>query len=252
MKILLTNDDGFTARGITTMEKVLSAEHDVYVIAPDDERSGSSNAFTIREPLTLTNRGERRFSLSGYPTDCANVGIKAGIIPKVDIIVSGINHGANIGDDTFFSGTVGAARMAYISGYTGIAVSLASLDPASPHFRDAALFVLSFIKDFLLTDNTVRLFNINYPNLPPEKIKGMRYAPLARRNYGDSFKVTPLPDGRTRLQFVGETEQLHTIKSEHETDADLLKLGYITVTPLLTDCCDYEYAGFRTQKERNG
>ena len=241
MRILLTNDDGFAAGGITALEEALSAEHEIYVVAPDGERSGSSNAFTFMEPLILTNRGERRFSLSGYPTDCVNVGLKADIIPEVDCVVSGINHGANVGDDIFFSGTVGAARMAYISGHSGIAVSLASVDPASPYLRDAASFVVSFIKDFLITDNAPRLFNINYPNLPPGKIKGMRYAPLAKRNYGDSFIGDTLPDGRTSLRLVGEIGGLHSMEAEHETDADLLRAGYITVTPLTTDCCDYKY-----------
>jgi len=251
MKILLTNDDGFDAPGITAMEEALSVEHEVYIVAPDNERSGSSNAFTIKEPVILTNRGERRFSLNGYPTDCTNVGIKAGIIPKVDCVVSGINHGANVGDDIFFSGTVGAARMAYISGYSGIAVSFASMDSASPYLRDAASFVVSFIKDFLFPSDTLRLFSINYPNLPFDKIKGMRYAPLAKRHYGESFTAVPLPDGRTSLRLVGEIGGLSSTKSEYETDADLVRLGYITVTPLLTDCCDYKYIELHAKEKQN-
>ena len=252
MKILLTNDDGFASNGITALEEALSVSHEIYIVAPDDERSGSSNAFTFKEPLILTNRGEHRFSLSGYPTDCTNVGIKADIIPDIDCVVSGINHGANVGDDIFFSGTVGAARMAYILGYSGIAVSIASVDPTSPYLHDAASFVVSFMKDFLPADNAPRLFNINYPNLPPGKIKGMRYAPLARRNYGDSFDAAPLPDGRISLQLVGEIGGLHSMEAEHETDADLLRLGYITVTPLSIDCCDYKYIDLHTKKKQNG
>jgi len=125
------------------------------------------------------------------------------------------------------------------------------MDPA-PYLNDAASFVVSFINDFLLTDGALRLFSINYPNLPPDKIKGMRYASLAKRNYGDSFDVTPLPDGRASLQLIGEIRELNSVKSKHETDADLIKLGYITVTPLLTDCCDYKYIELHAPKNQNG
>jgi len=142
--------------------------------------------------------------------------------------------------------------MAYILGYSGIAVSFASVDSTPPYLSDAASFVVSFIKEFLLTDSALRLFSINYPNLPPDKIKGIRCAPLARRNYGDSFDSAPLPDGRTSLRLTGEIGGLNCMESDKETDADLLKMGYITVTPLLTDCCDHNYIELHAKKEQNG
>jgi 5'-nucleotidase len=244
MIILLTNDDGLGARGISELEDVLSPKHDVYVIAPGEERSGSSNAFTIREPVILTRHDARHFSLSGYPTDCVNVGLKADIIPCPDLIVSGINHGPNLGDDIFFSGTVGAARMARICGLPGIAVSLNSMDPLSPYFHDAAFFVLSFIESEL-KKNSVGLFNINYPSIPKHDVKGIRYALLTKRNYGNSFSNQHLPDGRMSLQLIGGLESV----PEQGTDADFVKQGFVTITPLSTDCCDYERLN---KEEQNG
>ncbi|MDR3237733.1 MAG: 5'/3'-nucleotidase SurE [Spirochaetia bacterium] len=244
MIILLTNDDGLGARGISELEEVLSAEHDVYVIAPHEERSGSSNAFTIREPVILTRHDDRHFSLNGYPTDCVNVGLKAGIIPYPDLVVSGINHGPNLGDDIFFSGTVGAARMARICGLSGIAVSLNSMDPLSPYFHDAASFVLSFIESGFKKNDI--LFNINYPSIPRHDVKGIRYALLTKRNYGNSFSNKSLPDGRMSLQLIGGLESI----PEEGTDADFVKQGFVTITPLSTDCCDYD--SLDNNEEQNG
>lgn len=243
MKILLTNDDGFDANGIIILEKVLSANHEVYIIAPDSQRSGSSNAITVREPLTLKQYGERHYTLSGYPTDCVNVGLKTQIVPDVDCVVSGINQGPNLGDDVFFSGTVGAARMGYIFGRTGFAVSLNTMDINSSYYEDAAAFLLSFIeKNF--DKNNVQLFNINYPNIPKEEVLGERYAKLARRHYMDSFSYHKLDGGKISLT-LDTAPPVHT---DPDTDADYIKRGYVTITPLTRDCCDYDSFNSNTKR----
>ena len=235
MKILLTNDDGIDAKGIKTLEKVLTSAHDVYVIAPDSQKSGSSNAFTVWDSMILKKIDEKHFSLSGYPTDCVNVGLKAGIIPNVDCVVSGINHGPNLGDDIFFSGTVGAARMAYVTGKTGFAISLNSIEADSPHFEDAAKFLLSFIESVPI-NNELKLLNINYPNIPLKDTAGKCCVKLAKRHYIDSFKYKTLDDG----QIVLKLDTFPPVNREPNTDAAFIDQGYITITPLTTDCCQYD------------
>jgi 5'-nucleotidase len=236
MRILLTNDDGFGARGLEALTEVLSEKHEIYVIAPHSEKSGCSNAFTIHDPLKLYNRGKDLFSLNGFPSDCVNVGLNSAIIPEVDCIVSGINHGPNLGDDIFFSGTVGAARMAYFLGKSGFAVSMDAHHRPSEYFHDAARFVLSFIDEIKHNKQEPVLFNINCPDLPKEKVRGVRFATMSRRKYGFSFSTEPGSEGETLLHIKGDIAS----KDGENTDAMFLKQGYITVTPLTTDCNDYE------------
>ena len=245
MKILLTNDDGIQAEGLAALKEVFSGVHEIYVIAPDRERSGCSNAFTIHEPLKIRQHEERVFSLSGFPTDCVNVGLKAGIIPRVDCVVSGINHGPNLGDDIFFSGTVGAARMAYIQGLSGYALSLNSRDRNSPCFTDAARFLLSFIEEKEAGEPGVpHFFNINHPALDPSEIRGIRYAEMTKRVYGDSYNRETLAEGEMLLRLVGDVASV----GSSETDASLLQQGHITVTPLTTNCNDYERISLYRQR----
>lgn len=234
MKILLTNDDGFGAPGILALERAFSGRHEIYIIAPDGERSACSNALTVRSPMLLRTVSPGRFTLSGYPSDCVNAGIKAGVIPDVDCIVSGINAGPNIGDDVFFSGTVGAARMGYFLGKPAFAVSLNSRDMTLTALNDAAEFMAAFTEKVMASQPGSFLFNVNYPAVAADQVRGCRWASLTKRNYGDEYMVSDAPAGKV-LILDGK---LSSLPEAEDNDAALLEKGFITVTPLGRDCTD--------------
>src|SRR5208337_1483348 len=135
MRILLTNDDGVNAEGILTLFRVLSQFHDTYIIAPDRERSACSNIFTMREEVKVQRIDRNIFSINGYPADCVSLGLHSDLIPGIDLVISGINHGPNLGDDIHFSGTVAGARTAFIFGKPAIAVSIDSFHAPSPYLE---------------------------------------------------------------------------------------------------------------------
>lgn len=240
---MLTNDDGFGAAGIVALENVLAAEHEVYVIAPESERSGSSNAFTVHEKLTLVKIDSCHYTISGYPADCVNVGLKAGIVPDVDCVVSGINIGPNLGYDVFFSGTVGAARMGYVCGKPSFAVSIDTRDTASPYIKDAADWFAEFFA--MQRFDEPCLININYPNIAAPE--GLEYATLARRNYTDRYAATETANGMS-LVIEGEPAEANLRNGE---DAGAIARGFIAITPLTTDCCDH-VALNKLRSERRG
>ena len=247
MKILLTNDDGIEAKGINVLFKVLSEKHIVYLIAPDSERSACSNAITIRRDMNLKKKDDHRFSVSGFPADCINLGLNGDIIPEVDIVVSGINHGPNLGDDIFFSGTVAGARTAYIFGKTGISVSIDSYHKPSDYFIDASNFVLEFIESIQhdILENPM-LFNLNYPDLDKSKVKGIKYTSIGKRIYNDKFEKSYDNPDHVVLKTHGTIGQIVIPGS----DVTELKKGYISITPLNLDCTDYTY--LKKKANQNG
>ena len=138
MKILLTNDDGFSAAGINILFDILSETHNVYMVAPLREKSACSNAITVRDSIPLRKLAPGTFAADAFTADCVNIGINGDILPDIDLVISGINHGPNLGDDIHFSGTVAGARSAVIFGKPGIAVSLDCYDQ-SDYFGDAGI-----------------------------------------------------------------------------------------------------------------
>lgn len=238
MKILLTNDDGINAEGLESLYAILSKKHTVYVIAPDSEKSACSNAITVRTEIHLEKLDEYRYSASAYPADCINIGLNSRIIPEVDLVISGINHGPNVGDDIFFSGTVAGARTAYIFGKTGIALSVDSYHKVSPHFDDASKFAMDFI-DEIQKEIAYKphLFNINYPDLPEDKIKGVKYTFHGKRIYNDSFLKTRIESNSMKLEVSGNINSVDIDGS----DAKMLHQGYISITPMTLECTDMSY-----------
>ncbi len=235
MKILLTNDDGIDAEGLDSLYRILSQQHDVYVIAPDRERSACSNMFTIRTEIGIKQVDSRRYAISGYPADCVSIALHGDIVPDVDLVISGINHGPNIGDDVFFSGTVGGARTAFIFGKSAIAFSVDSFHRASDYFDEASEFVMKFIEE--KKDEPGYFFNINYPDIPQAEIKGVKYTFTGRRIYRDYYKKEVSADDDMTLKLVGEVESVPVEGS----DVTEMEKGYISVTPLSLDCTDFEY-----------
>ncbi|MBP7582448.1 MAG: 5'/3'-nucleotidase SurE [Spirochaetes bacterium] len=237
MNILLTNDDGIDAEGMNVLFDVLSEVHDVCIVAPAEERSACSNTITIRSSMHLEKLGDRRYALDGFTADCVNVGINSGFMPVPDLVISGINHGPNLADDVYFSGTVAGARTAFIFGVSGIAVSLDCL-VSSTYFTDAARFIRGFIADISRHLGTrLYFYNINHPDLPPGDIAGVKYTKLGRRRYNDSYRVLGENGSGKEIQLMG------TIESPELEGSDVTELrkGYISVTPLTLDCTNHEF-----------
>jgi len=235
MKILLTNDDGINAAGIAALFEKLSEKHDVYMFAPDRERSACSNALTLRESIRVDRLDVNRFAVHGYPADCVNVGLHSSFVGKVDLVVAGINHGPNLADDIYYSGTVAGARTAFIFGISGLAVSLNSYRDYK-HFGDCAEFTARFIEESeLLRRGNPSFININYPPLDPDKIAGVRYTSLGKRYYIDEYSIEREEGHSMYMRLDG------TISSDHRamTDVTEIENGYITVTPLTLDTTDH-------------
>jgi 5'-nucleotidase len=161
--VLLTNDDGVDSAGLEALRVALGAEHDVWIIAPDGERSAMSHYITIRDPIRCRKIGERIYSSSGSPADCVIVGLLGGLEVTPDIVVSGINIGHNLGTDIIYSGTVAAARQAAFMGVPGLAVSINTYSPPF-HLEPLATFVTRNLAEFKRLWNPRHFININAPN----------------------------------------------------------------------------------------
>ncbi len=237
MHILLTNDDGVSAQGIKSLYKCLSKRHNVYIIAPNKEKSGCSNAITMNEQLRIENVSDNIFSVHAYTADCVNIGLKGELLPTVDLVVSGINHGPNLGDDVYFSGTVAGARVGYIYGISSIAMSIDCLGE-SQNLDDASAFLLDYIENSNIGISGKPLFlNINYPDLPKNEVLGVKYSFLGKREYRDSYKILHKDKNEIRLKLSGGMSS----QDRDGSDVTELKKGYISITPMQLDCTDYEY-----------
>lgn len=233
--ILVTNDDGVYSPGIQILAKTLKVLGDVYVVAPDRERSAVSHSLTLHRPLHADEIKERIYSVNGTPTDCVNIGVNGILKIKPDLVVSGINKGANLGEDITYSGTVMAAIEARIIGISSIAVS--SVASENFLFQEAASFALILSKVILekgLSEDT--LLNVNLPNLPLSEIRGVKITKQGKRIYGDI--VTEIVDPRGKKHFWLGGNKISWEKGEN-TDFDAIHKGYISITPLHVDLTNY-------------
>lgn len=228
MKILLTNDDGFDAPGIKELVRILSPLHEVWVVAPDRQRSGVSHAITLREPGRFQKITERQYTCSGTPVDCVVLS-KLGALPcSPDVVISGINQGPNLGTDIIFSGTCGAARQAALGGIPGIAISCASY--TAPYIYTAASSFLAENLEALAGACTRETFlNINVPSSEDIHLQALWVRP-GRNRYLDSLNSFSAPDGSI-YHFLGEGR--HEIIEENDTDHSTLVSGKIAVSPVL-------------------
>jgi 5'-nucleotidase len=235
MVILLTNDDGIQAQGIRELFKGLKNTYEVYVVAPYEEKSACSNAITVRENLIVTPFNEHEFAVHGYPADCVNIALHGEIIPPVDIVISGVNHGPNLGDDIYYSGTVGAARAAYVAGISALAVSLDSSKKVE-YIKDIIFFLKNFLKNKIFQQVEKKyFFNINYPFVAKDKLKGIKYTHLGKKFYKNSFEVVNHWETHFSVQMGGSVHA-EVIEGSDITE---VKNGYISVTPLTLDSTDY-------------
>lgn len=240
MKILITNDDGLNTNGMLHLEEALAELGEVWAIAPDRERSATSMALSIRDTLRLTKMGERRYMLTGFPADCVNVALFTEGFPKFDLVVSGINHGVNLGDDIHYSGTVGAARHAALHGIPAIAVSC----PIREHdgdFRRAAVWVKNWIKNNIENISRDVVYNINYPLEDEISKKGSfpeeRLTSQGKRIYLDAYQVIEQGTDYS-VMHMKDTGMGHV--EEEGSDFDLLEKGFVSITPLLMLVTDHK------------
>jgi 5'-nucleotidase len=232
---LLTNDDGINARGLLALKKELSKIGEVFVVAPDGEQSATSHSLTLQRPLRINEIGERFYSVDGTPTDAVMLAVHAILKRKPDILISGINHGPNMGDDVSYSGTVAAAMEGAILNIPSIAVSNVNWD--AKHFESAARFVRKLAK-FVLDNGLPKdtFLNVNVPDRR-QAARGYKITRLGKRVYSDVVIEKIDPRGRN-YYWIGEQTPIWEKKGD-DTDLAAIKKGYISITPLHLDMTDY-------------
>lgn len=242
MKVLLTNDDGYKAKGILAMADALIARgHVVAIVAPESQRSAVSHAVTLHKPLRLkraTHMERENLSVyysSGTPSDCSMLGLME-VAPDSDILISGINSGPNLGEDVIYSGTVAAAMEGSLIGYRSIAVSLSDYD--GNDYSLAAEFAAGLAEQVASSDSLPKhaLINVNAPAAPVSEYKGFRVASLGSRKYTDVLEKRVDPRGQQYFWVAG---QMVRNAEQPGTDVHAVFHGYVSVTPLLLDISDY-------------
>ncbi len=228
MKILLTNDDGIFSKGLKALAEKLSAEHEVWIVAPDGERSGSSHSITLREPTKIHKVGDREYACGGTPVDCVILSF-LGLLPvKIDLVISGINKGPNLGTDITYSGTAAAARQGALMGKPSIAVSINSYQPPF-YFEYPARFLSENIELFVKLWSDDHFVNINFPDRI-EKFSRVEITYPGLRIYKDTLEKYKAPNGNLYCFLGGEAP---TSRKEAGTDSYAVSKGRISISPIL-------------------
>ena len=252
MKILLSNDDGYQAPGIAALIEACHGLGQIDVVAPEQNASGTSNSLTLNRPLSVYParhaHGDRVASfryVTGTPSDCVHVALTGLLGHRPDLVVSGINNGANMGDDTIYSGTVGAAMEGYLFGIPAIAFS--QVDKGWGEIEAAAQKAREIVAQMLhkrLVGEAPWLLNINIPNLPLDAIKPLRLCRLGRRHAAERVIVQQSPRGDT-MYWIGNAG---AAKDDAEgTDFHATLQGHVAVTPLKVDLTDHQNLGYWAQ-----
>jgi 5'-nucleotidase len=241
MSLLLSNDDGVHAPGLEALRQALAQEHEVVIIAPDRDKSGVSNCLTLDRPLQVMPLGPGRYAVDGTPTDCIHLGTSGIFIKEPRRVVSGINFGANLGDDVLYSGTVAAAMEGRFLPQAALALSLVVTDYSDvdiERFRVAATIarrLLPLVDRLTLPARTV--LNVNIPDLPAEQIKGVRMTTLGQRLRGENPISTRNPRGKT-LYWIGRAGG--PVERAPGSDFHAVEQGYVSITPLHADMCSQD------------
>lgn len=231
MRILVSNDDGYFAPGIAALAQALSEIGDVTVVAPERDRSGASNSLTLDRPLSLRRAANGFHFVNGTPTDCVHLAVTGMLDQLPDMVVSGVNHGANMGDDTIYSGTVAAATEGYLLGIPSIAVSLVS--KAATDFSVAAKVARDLAERFVRAP-LLRpvLLNVNVPDCAEGEIKGVRVTRLGKRHKAEPVIRSLSPRNET-VYWVGAAGA--AADAGEGTDFHAVANGYVSITPLQMD-----------------
>lgn len=243
MRVLLTNDDGVNASGIRALYKQLSPIHESTIIAPLEERSTTGHSMSLDKPLRLERLEENIYGCSGFPADCTLMGVGHHMKDnRPEVVVSGINRGANLGQDLYYSGTIGAAREAVFHGIPGIAVSLALESIQSTHHYETAAKIIEWCLELEIHKAMpmMTVLNINVPNLPIEEIQGAGVGAIGFRNYTEEIHAKLDARERPYYWIAG----IYTGHQNHGvvTDCDLVDQKKVAFTPqLLIDGPSKEY-----------
>lgn len=230
MKILISNDDGYLAPGIVALANALREIAEITVVAPDSNRSGASNALTLDRPLSVQRADNGFYFVNGTPSDCVHIALTALMSEKPDLVVSGINNGQNMGDDTLYSGTVAAATEAYLFGVPAIAFS--QVEKGWRHIEDAARVAREIVQRDFCSLPRPFLLNVNIPNLAYANLGGLRGARLGKRHMSEPVIQAQDPAGR-KIYWIGP---VGAIKDAGEgTDFAVTAQGFVSVTPLQID-----------------
>jgi 5'-nucleotidase len=234
LRILLSNDDGISAPGIQALASALREFAQVQIVAPDRNRSGSSNALTLDSALRITTLSNGDIAVQqGTPTDCVYLGVNALMRPRPDIVVSGINAGPNLGDDVIYSGTVAAAMEGRHLGFPALAVSL----NGHQHYATAAAVTCRLLRALQQKPlRTGKILNINVPDLPLSEIKGIRVTRCGSRHPAEQVFCQQDPRGQD-LYWIGPPGEKFDVASD--TDFAAIEEGYVSITPLQVDLTAY-------------
>ncbi|WP_299568725.1 5'/3'-nucleotidase SurE [uncultured Shewanella sp.] len=235
INILVSNDDGVTAAGIKALAEELSQIAKVKVVAPDRNCSAASNSLTLTNPLRINNLDNGYTSVNGTPSDCVHLAIRELCETEPNIVVSGINAGANMGDDTLYSGTVAAATEGRFLGLPAIAVSLVGKELI--HYKTAAVYAVKIVQGLLDHPiNSDQILNVNVPDLPLEQIKGMKVTRLGSRHKAEGMIKSQDPAGRD-IYWLGPPGKEQDASAD--TDFGTVEQGYVSITPLTVDLTAY-------------
>jgi 5'-nucleotidase len=231
VKILVSNDDGYFAPGITLLAEALRQLGEVTVVAPERDRSGASNSLTLDRPLTVRRAPNGYFSVNGTPTDCVHIAVTGLLDFTPDVVVSGVNLGANMGDDTIYSGTVAAAVEGYLLGIPSVAVSLTS--KAGAHFESAIGVALQMVERLRRQPfGEPVLLNVNVPDIPAADLRGLEITRLGKRHKAEPVIELKTPRGE-KAYWIGPAGG--AADAGPGTDFHAVESGRVSVTPLRMD-----------------
>ena len=231
MRILLSNDDGYFAPGLNTLAQALAPLAEITVVAPERNRSGASNSLTLDRPLSVRRAGNGFYFVNGTPTDCVHLAVTGLLDHMPDMIISGINDGANMGDDTIYSGTVAAAMEGYLLDIPSIAVSMS--EHGARHFDTAARVIVELVERQARNPFPPPvLMNVNVPDVPYEQLQGMRVTRLGKRHKAEPVVKSSTPRGET-VYWVGAAGAAQD--AGEGTDFHAVENRMVSITPLQVD-----------------
>ena len=233
MKFLLSNDDGYQAPGINELAHTLSTIGEVVIVAPEENKSASSSSLTLKNPLTITEYKENIYFINGTPTDCVHIALSGFLKFKPDMVISGINDGPNMGDDTIYSGTVAAAMEGYLLDIPSLAISMSQYDPK--HYSTAGQVVLDLIPKIKNLQQSI-LLNINVPDIPYNELQGTEITRLGKRHKAEPIIHHPNQNDKL-MYWVGAAGEPND--GGPGTDFFAIKNEKVSISPIISDLTNF-------------
>jgi 5'-nucleotidase len=233
MKFLLSNDDGYQAPGINELAHTLSTIGEVVIVAPEENKSASSSSLTLKNPLTITEYKENIYFINGTPTDCVHIALSGFLKFKPDMVISGINDGPNMGDDTIYSGTVAAAMEGYLLDIPSLAISMSQYDPK--HYSTAGQVVIDLIPKIKNLQQSI-LLNINVPDIPYNELNGTEITRLGKRHKAEPIIHHPNQNDKL-MYWVGAAGEPND--GGPGTDFFAIKNEKVSISPIISDLTNF-------------